>query len=251
MLPDRQGPRPAWISIRSAATTPGTRHVTLAMLAARLPVRHCGDRPESPWQRPHPGHARRGPPSPGTLNRPAFRPQRSPGLVHLAPAPPAPRQSQPLPAKTSPLQRSAAGVSRPKTLRSLGRPFGAAILPLLIGHAETRLGPAKRFPEMGRGADLRDVPDRRHGQPEPGPLTMLILGGNLRIAGRGSRTHRVVSTTGDGPCRTRICTGTIRHRYGPPRAAAPHPATPAARASVRPLLQAATYAAAAPSCKQQ
>ena len=93
--------RPAWISTRSAATTPGTgtsrwpcwRTATCPSL--RRP-------PRKPWQRPHPGHARRGPPSPGTLNRPAFRPQRSPGLVHLAQAPPAPRQTQPLPAKTSP-----------------------------------------------------------------------------------------------------------------------------------------------------
>src|SRR6185437_10715858 len=43
-------------------------------------------------------------------NRPAPGPQRSPGLVHLAPAPPAPRQNQPLPAKTGQIQRSAAGV---------------------------------------------------------------------------------------------------------------------------------------------
>src|SRR5215467_2404831 len=66
--------------------------------------------PQKPWQRPHPGHDRRGQTSPGTLNRPASRPQRSLGLVSVAQTPPAPCQSQPLPAKTGQLQRSAAGV---------------------------------------------------------------------------------------------------------------------------------------------
>ncbi len=105
----RPRPRPAWTSTRSAVTTPGTG-------TSRWPcwrTHTCPSRrrpPQKPWQRPHPGHARRGPPSPGTLNRPAPGPRRSPGLVHLAQAPSAPRQSQPLPAKTSRLQRSAAGV---------------------------------------------------------------------------------------------------------------------------------------------
>ena len=76
------------------------RHATLAMLAhAYLPSRRRP--PQKPWQRPHPGHARRGPPSPGTPDHPDPRPHRRMGLVHLAPHPPVPRENLPLPAKTS------------------------------------------------------------------------------------------------------------------------------------------------------
>ena len=165
--------KPHRISTRSAATTPGTG--TSRWPCWRTPTCPSLRRPSrKPWQRPHPGHAQLGPPSPGTPNRPAFRPQRSPGLVHLAPAPPAPRQTRPLPAKTSPLQRSAAGVSRPKTLRSLGRPSGRRCA---AAHRHAELGWPASGSGNGAGADLRDVPDRRHGQPEPGPLTMLIPGG--------------------------------------------------------------------------
>jgi SRSO17 transposase len=75
------------------------RHVTLAMLATPTspsPLRP----PRKSWQRPHRGHTRRGPPSPGTPDRPRPRPNRRLGLVNLAKTPPAPRQNQPLPAKT-------------------------------------------------------------------------------------------------------------------------------------------------------
>src|SRR5215467_8491170 len=102
-------PKPGSITTRSAATTPGTG--TSPWPCWRTPT--CPSRrrpPQKPWQRPHPGHDRRGQTSPGTLNRPASRPQRSLGLVSVAQTPPAPCQSQPLPAKTGQLQRSAAGV---------------------------------------------------------------------------------------------------------------------------------------------
>ena len=52
--------------------------------------------PQKPWQRPHPAHPRRNPPSPGTPD-PTSRPGSCLGLVALAPTPPTPRQNQPLP----------------------------------------------------------------------------------------------------------------------------------------------------------
>ena len=187
------GPRPAWISTRSAATTPGTG-------TSRWPC----------WRTPTCPSLRRPSRKPGSglipvtlgevrrllaLNRPAFRPQRSPGLVHLAPAPPAPRQTRPLPAKTSPLQRSAAGVSRPKTLKSLGRPSGRRFA---AAHRHAEPGWPASGSGNGAGADLRDVPDRRHDQPSRTPHNADPRR-DLRIAGRGSRAHRVVQRPATGP----------------------------------------------------
>ena len=101
--------RPAWTTTRSAATTPGTG--TSPWPCSPTPTSPSRRRsPQKPWQRPHPVHARRGPPSPGTPDHHRPRPRRRLGLVPLAPPPPAPRQNQPLPAKTSEIQRSAAGV---------------------------------------------------------------------------------------------------------------------------------------------
>jgi len=83
------------------------RHITLAILAhAYLSVTAATAR--KPWQRPHPGHVRRGPPSPGTPDHHSPQPNRRVGLVPLAPVPPVLRQDQPLPAKTGPISRSAA-----------------------------------------------------------------------------------------------------------------------------------------------
>jgi hypothetical protein len=58
---DRPGPVPG-----PAATTPGTG--TSRWPCWPTPTWPSRRRPpQKPWQRPHPGHARRGPPSPGTL----------------------------------------------------------------------------------------------------------------------------------------------------------------------------------------
>ncbi len=73
-------------STRSAATMPGTDTSRWPC----WPTPTCPSRrrpPQKPWQRPHPRHARRGPPSPGALNDPASRPQRGLGLVPVAPEP--------------------------------------------------------------------------------------------------------------------------------------------------------------------
>ena len=85
------------------------RHITLAMLAHACLSVTAATAPK-PWQRPHPGHGRRGPPSPGTPDHHRPRPRCHLGLVKPAPAPPAPRQNEPLAATTAKLQRSAAGV---------------------------------------------------------------------------------------------------------------------------------------------
>lgn len=104
-------PRPKSVSIttRSDAMTPG-------IATSRSP---CSPTPTSPsppqcpqkaWPRPHPAHPRRNPSSPGTSDPHRAPMAPDPGLVTLAPTPPTPRQDQPLPAKTQPTSRSAAGV---------------------------------------------------------------------------------------------------------------------------------------------
>jgi hypothetical protein len=61
----------------------------------RLPVGHRRDRPKKTWQRPHPAHPRRDPPSPGTPN-PDPQPSPYPGVVGLAQTPPTRSSHQPL-----------------------------------------------------------------------------------------------------------------------------------------------------------
>ena len=99
MLPDRQDrDRPGSVPGPPLQRLVPARHAGHA--GARLPVRHCGDRPESPGSGLIPvtlGEVRR------LLAHLTAQPSaRSAALVHLAQAPPAPRQTQPLPAKTSP-----------------------------------------------------------------------------------------------------------------------------------------------------
>ena len=89
MLPDAK-PRPAWTSTRSAATTPGTG--TSPSPCSRTPT--CPSPPrtaQKPWQRPYPGHARRGPPSPGTPDHDHVPAAPQPGPGPTGAAPPAPR----------------------------------------------------------------------------------------------------------------------------------------------------------------
>ena len=90
--------RPAWTTTRSAATTPGT--ATSRWPCWPTPTWRSRRRPpQKPWQRPHPPHARRGPPSPGTPDRCHPQPRRHHSLVTLATPPPAPRPDLPLPAE--------------------------------------------------------------------------------------------------------------------------------------------------------
>ena len=107
----RRNPQPsrrsAWPITRSATGTAGTG--TSPSPCWHTPTWPSRRRPpQKPWQRPHPGHARRGPPSPGTPDHHNPQPNRRMGLVPLAPTPPVLRQDQPLPAKTRYISRSTA-----------------------------------------------------------------------------------------------------------------------------------------------
>ena len=96
-------PRPSSDSTitRSAATTPGTG--TSPWPCSPTPTSPSPRRsPQKSWQRPHPTHARRGQASPGTPDHHHPHPRHDLGLVPLAPTPPIPRPTSPLPAQTHP-----------------------------------------------------------------------------------------------------------------------------------------------------
>jgi hypothetical protein len=77
----------------------------------------------------------------------------------------------------------------------------------------------RAVPEVAAGADLRGVPDRGHGEPEPRPAHDGDPRRSLRVAGRGGRDHRVVPRPAPGPAapgplygpsRRRAVTGAVR-----------------------------------------
>ena len=128
------------------------RHITLAMLAHAYLAVTAAIAPEKHWQRPHQLHARRGPPSPGTPDHHRPHQGRRLGLVPLAPPPPAPRQNQPLPAKTRKESRSAAGVLRVSVC--LARPLiGGLLKNAQQGARRSRRKPRRLFREFDEDAD--------------------------------------------------------------------------------------------------
>ena len=79
--------------------------------------------------------------------------------------------------------------------------FGLAFeVPLLHRHAEPGRDPDPRaVQEMAAGDFVRGIPDRRHGQPEPGPDHHADPRRGLCCPSRGGRVHRVVQRPAPGP----------------------------------------------------
>ena len=86
--------------------------------------------------------------------------------------------------------------------------------------------------QVAAGADLRRIPDRGGGQPEPGPGHHADPRRDLRGAGRGGRVHRVVPRPAPGPAAPRPLRGPGRRRAVP--AAAPAAGKGAERCSTCP-----------------
>ena len=125
-----------------------------------------------------------------------------------------------LPARPDPGRRAEPDPGRPVPQLRDGddaRPSGwRSRLPLLLVMLNLAgdLDP-RAVPEVAAGADLRGVPDRGHGQPEPGPAHHADPRRDLRGAGRGGRGHRVVPRPAPGPAAPRSLYRPSRRRAVP------------------------------------